>query len=122
MSGPPDGVFGQPAHNRRVMESDFRFTDRLKRPEVRFAVRLTPRGGVDRVAGVNDDGVLQARVSAPPVGGAANTALIRLLADELDVARSAVRLVAGATGRHKLVVVEGVSPEGIAARWPGIKL
>lgn len=104
------------------MESSFRFADRMHRPEVRFAVRLTPRGGVDRVDGVDSEGVLQARVSAPPVGGAANTALIRLLADELGVARSVVRLVAGATGRHKLVVVEGVSPEEIAARWPGIKL
>jgi hypothetical protein len=56
------------------------------------------------------------------LGGAANTALIRLLADELDVARSAVRLVAGAAGRHKLVVVEGISAEEIATRWPGIKL
>jgi uncharacterized protein YggU (UPF0235/DUF167 family) len=104
------------------MESESRFVDRMHRSEVRFAVRLTPRGGVDRVEGVTDDGALQARVSAPPVGGAANTALIRLLADELEVARSAVRLVAGASGRHKLVVVEGVSAEGIAARWPGIKL
>ncbi|MGD0017849.1 MAG: DUF167 domain-containing protein [Candidatus Limnocylindrales bacterium] len=104
------------------MESDFRFADRLRRSEVRFAVRLTPRGGADRVDGVDDEGVLQARVATPPVGGAANTALIRLLADELGVSRSAVRLVAGATGRHKLVVVEGLSPEGIAARWPGIKL
>jgi uncharacterized protein YggU (UPF0235/DUF167 family) len=66
--------------------------------------------------------MLQARVTAPPVGGAANTALIKLLADELDVSRNAVRLVAGASGRHKLVVVEGVSPEGITARWPGLKL
>jgi uncharacterized protein YggU (UPF0235/DUF167 family) len=104
------------------MESDFRFADRMRRPEVRFAVRLTPRGGADRIDGVNEEGVLQARVTAPPVGGAANTALIKLLADELDVSRSAVRLVAGASGRHKLVVVEGVSPEGIAARWPGLKL
>jgi uncharacterized protein YggU (UPF0235/DUF167 family) len=48
--------------------------------------------------------------------------LIRLLADELGVARGAVRLVAGAAGRHKLVVVEDVSPEDIAARWPGIRL
>jgi hypothetical protein len=104
------------------MESDFRFADRTRRSEVRFAVRLTPRAGADRVDGVNDEGVLQARVSAPPVGGAANAALVRLLADELNVARSAVRLVAGATGRHKLVVVEGVSPEEIAARWPGLKL
>ena len=104
------------------MGSDFRFADRLHRSEVRFAVRLTPRGGADRVDGVDSEGVLQTRVSAPPVDGAANTALIRLLVDELGVARSAVRLVAGATGRHKLVVVEDVSPEKIAARWPGIKL
>jgi uncharacterized protein len=105
-----------------VMESSYRFADRTHHSEVRFAVRLTPRGGVDRVDGVNEDGVLQARVAAPPVGGAANSSLIRLLADELDISRTAVRLVAGATGRHKLVVVEGVSAEGITARWPGIKL
>jgi uncharacterized protein YggU (UPF0235/DUF167 family) len=104
------------------MESGFRFADRMRRPEVRFAVRLTPRGGSDSVDGVNDEGVLQARVSAPPVGGAANSALIRLLADELNVARGAVRLVAGATGRHKLVVVEGLSADEVGARWPGIKL
>ena len=102
----------QPAH----------FTDGQRRSEVRFAVRLTPRGGADRVDGVNGEGVLEARVSAPPVGGAANSALIRLLAEELDVARSSVRLVAGATGRHKLVVVEGVAPETLITRWPGLKL
>jgi hypothetical protein len=98
------------------------FADRQRRYEVRFAVRLTPRGGADRVDGVNDDGALEARVSAPPVGGAANAALIKLLADELDVARNSVRLVAGATGRHKLVVVEGVSPELLSDRWPGLKV
>lgn len=104
------------------MGSDFRFADRKRRLEVRFEVRLTPRGGADRVDGVSSEGVLQVRVSAPPVDGSANAALLRLLADELSVGRSAVRLVAGATSRHKLVVVEDVSPEDIAARWPGIKL
>jgi uncharacterized protein YggU (UPF0235/DUF167 family) len=96
--------------------------EQLRRSDPRFAVRLTPRGGADRVDGVSEEGVLQARVSAPAVGGAANAALIRLLADELEVAKGSVRLVAGATGRHKLVVVEGVRPEAVAARWPGIKL
>ncbi len=89
---------------------------------MRFAVRLTPRGGADQVDGVNEEGVLQARVSAPAVGGAANAALSRLIAEELDVSRTSVRLVAGAAGRHKLVVVEGVRPDTVAARWPGIKL
>lgn len=81
-----------------------------------------PRGGLDRVDGVSDEGVLQARVAAPAVGGAANAALVRLLADELDLPRSAVRLVAGATGRHKLVMVDGISPVAVAQRWPGLRV
>ncbi len=93
-----------------------------RRSDVRFAVRLTPRGGLDRVDGVNDSGALQVRVAAPPVGGAANTSLIRLLAEELGVARGAVRLIAGATGRQKLVAIDGVSEEEILTRWPGLKL
>ena len=89
--------------------------------DVRFAVRLTPRAAVDRVDGVTD-GVLRARVGAPAVEGAANNALIRLLADELGIARRDVRIVAGAAGRQKLIVVEGVPEEAIVARWPGLKV
>lgn len=104
------------------MAFDPRSTNRPHRSEVRFGVRLVPRGGADRVDGVSDEGVLQARVSAPAVGGAANAALIKLLAAELNVPRSSVRLVAGAAGRHKLVVAEGISPETVVGRWPGIRL
>lgn len=82
---------------------------------------MTPRAGSDRVDGVVD-GVLRARVAAPAVAGAANQALLRLLADELGIARRDVRLVAGAAGRQKLVVVEGVESEAIVARWPGLRV
>lgn len=61
-------------------------------------------------------------MAAPPVAGAANQALLRLLADELGIARRSVRLVAGAAGRQKLVVVEGVEPEELVARWPGLRV
>ena len=88
---------------------------------VRFAVRLTPRSAVERVEDVVD-GVLKVRVMAPAVEGAANAALVRFLADELGVARRDVRIVAGATSRQKLVVVDGVDPEAIVARWPGLKV
>ena len=72
----------------------------MSRATVRFSVRLTPRGGTDRVDGVVD-GVLRARVAAPAVDGAANQSLLRLLADELGVPRRDVRLVAGtAAGRR----------------------
>jgi uncharacterized protein YggU (UPF0235/DUF167 family) len=89
--------------------------------DVRFAVRLTPRSAGDRVDGVVD-GILRARVGAPAVEGAANNALIRLIADELGVARRDVRIVAGAQSRQKLVVVEGVEPEAVTDHWPGLKV
>jgi hypothetical protein len=85
----------------------------------RLAVRLTPRGGADRVDGVGEDGVLRVRVTAPPVDGAANEALCRLLARELGVARGAVRVIAGAAGRRKLVEVDA-DVSMLAATWPGL--
>jgi uncharacterized protein YggU (UPF0235/DUF167 family) len=93
----------------------------LSATDVRFAVRLTPRAAGDRVEGVVD-GVLRARVGAPAVEGAANAALIRMIATELAVARRDVRIVAGAGSRQKLVVVDGVDAEAVLERWPGLKL
>lgn len=89
--------------------------------DVRFAVRLTPRSAIDRVDGVVD-GVLRARVGAPAVEGAANNALIRLIADELGIAARDVRIVAGASSRQKLLVVDGIDTEAIVARWPGLRV
>ncbi|HEV8545741.1 MAG TPA: DUF167 family protein [Candidatus Limnocylindrales bacterium] len=89
--------------------------------DVRFAVRLIPRSGASHVDGVVD-GILRVRVAAPAVAGAANQALVRLLADELGVGPRSVRLVAGAAGRQKLIVVDGVDAETIVARWPGLRV
>ena len=66
--------------------------------------------------------MLRVRVAAPAVGGAANQALLFLLADELSIGRRSVRLVAGAAGRQKLVVVDDVDTETIVARWPGLRV
>ena len=49
-------------------------------------------------------------------------ALIRLLAGELGVGRSDIRIVAGATGRQKLLVVDGLTGDAIVARWPGLRV
>lgn len=68
------------------------------------------------------DGVLRVRVTAPPIEGAANQALVRLLAEELGLARRSVRLVAGAAGRQKLIVVDGVRADEVVARWPGLRV
>jgi hypothetical protein len=82
---------------------------------------LTPRGGADRIEGVVD-GVLRARVAAPAVDGAANQALLRLLADALDVPRSDVRLATGTTSRSKLVVLSGLPASRVLERWPELRI
>lgn len=66
--------------------------------------------------------MLRARVAAPAIEGAANQALLRLIASELDIPKRDVRLVAGAGGRVKLVVVDGVDPERLLERWPGLRI
>ena len=62
------------------------------------------------------------RVGAPAVEGAANNALVKLLSDELGVARRDVRIVAGASSRQKLVVVDHLEADTIVARWPGLRI
>jgi uncharacterized protein YggU (UPF0235/DUF167 family) len=89
--------------------------------EVSFTVRLTPRAGVDRVDGVID-GTLRARVAAPPAEGAANTALLRLLAGELGLPRRSIRIAAGETSRTKVIAAAGLRGEELVARWPGLRV
>lgn len=84
---------------------------------VRFTVRVQPRASRNTVAGVHA-GALKVMLSAPPVDGAANEALIELLADALGVPRRAVRIVSGITARTKLVEVDGVSADQVRRLAP----
>jgi uncharacterized protein len=74
-------------------------------------VRLTPKGGRDALDGIEvlADGraVVKARVRAVPADGAANAALVKLLADALDVAARDISVVAGATARIKRIKIAG---------------
>jgi uncharacterized protein len=82
---------------------------------LRIRVRLTPRGGRDALEGVDTlaDGraVLRARVRAAPEKGLVNAALESLLAKSLRVPKSTVSVVAGGTGRVKVVAVSGRFPD-----------
>lgn len=77
-------------------------------------VHVVPRASKTRIAGVVE-ARLKVQLNAPPVDGEANAALVRLIADELDVRKSAVSIVAGETSRHKRVHVEGVALEVVLA-------
>jgi uncharacterized protein (TIGR00251 family) len=78
-------------------------------------VHLTPRSARDEVLGLEDD-VLRARVTAPPVQGRANEALLRLLVDALGVPRDSLRIVRGHRSREKLVAAEGLDAAEVRRR------
>jgi uncharacterized protein (TIGR00251 family) len=92
---------------------------------VRVAVRLTPKGGGDRIEGAETgaDGRvwLKARVSAPPEKGKANGALIKLLAKAWGVPPRDLELVGGETARQKKIHVSCDPAEGMArlTKWLG---
>ncbi|HVX34327.1 MAG TPA: DUF167 domain-containing protein [Solirubrobacterales bacterium] len=80
-----------------------------------MSVRLRPRGRGDALLGF-DDGVLRARVSAPPTDGRANRALCKLIADRVGVAPSRVSVVHGAKSRDKVVEVRSVDAAELIER------
>jgi uncharacterized protein YggU (UPF0235/DUF167 family) len=86
---------------------------------IALSVRLTPKGGRDSIDGIEllADGrsVLKARVRAAPSEGAANDALLRLIAKAAGVPLRDVALAAGATARIKRLTISGHGPTLIAA-------
>jgi len=81
---------------------------------VRLRLRIQPRASRTEVAGLHGDAI-RIRLSAPPVDGAANEALVRFLAERLGVPVRAVEIVAGHGGRQKTVHVQGVGRAAAAA-------
>ena len=82
---------------------------------VLLRLRIQPRASRDEIVGMAGDAI-RLRLTAPPVDGAANEALVHFLAARLRVSRSAVELVGGHTSRSKVVVVTGVSQKEAAER------
>lgn len=84
-------------------------------PGVRLSVRVQPRASRNRITGWRGE-VLAVALTAPPVGGAANAALVELIADALEVKRDAVRIVAGQRSRRKIVEVCDSEPKDLEER------
>ena len=82
-----------------------RFTETAR--GITFAVRVAPRASRSEIAG-EFDGALRIRIAAPPVDGAGNRELIRLLSKELKVAQSAIEIVSGSSSKHKTIRLTGV--------------
>jgi uncharacterized protein (TIGR00251 family) len=81
-----------------------------------LAVRITPRAIRNEIVEVLDDGTIKVRIAAPPADNEANEALIVYLSEILGVPKSKLDIVAGATGRDKLISVVDMDVETVHQR------
>jgi uncharacterized protein (TIGR00251 family) len=87
-----------------------------------LAVRAQPRARRSGIVGVHD-GALKVAVTAPADKGKANEAIAAVLAEALQVKRSQIALLAGATSRAKKFLIRGLAADVLRARlqnqpWP----
>jgi uncharacterized protein len=88
------------------------FTIRDTPEGARFALRVQPRASRNAIVGVMGDAIKLA-ITAPPVDGKANQAVIEYLSDLFRVPKSSIVIVSGETGRNKLIAIRGVSAEQV---------
>jgi uncharacterized protein (TIGR00251 family) len=81
----------------------------------RISVKVKPRASRNKVEGWEGD-ALVVRLTSPPVDGAANSSLIKLLSKKTGVARGLIRIVSGEKGRLKVLEFDGIDLEGLRER------
>ena len=79
----------------------------MSETSARISVKVKPRASRDKVEGWQEN-TLVVRLTSPPVEGAANSSLIRLLAKKAGIARSRIRIISGDKGRLKVLEFEGL--------------
>ena len=77
-----------------------------------LSIRVTPRAGRTAIAGLRD-GVLQVKLAAAPVEGAANDALVELLSRQLRIPKRDIRIASGERSRTKRVEISGLTDEDV---------
>jgi uncharacterized protein (TIGR00251 family) len=84
---------------------------------ITFGLRVMPRASRLAILGVHD-GALKVALTAPPVEGAANAALVKFLSKKLRVPKRAIEIVHGDHGRNKTLRITGVSAEELRVLVP----
>jgi uncharacterized protein (TIGR00251 family) len=81
-----------------------------------LAVRVTPRASRNEIVELLEDGTIKVRIAAPPTDSEANETLIDFLAEILGVPKSRLDIVAGISGRDKLIAVVDMDVDTVHQR------
>jgi uncharacterized protein (TIGR00251 family) len=84
-----------------------------------FAVKVHPRARKNAITGIVGE-ALKLSLTAPPVDGKANQAVIEFFADLFDILRSSVTIASGETSRNKVVRIAGLSKQAVEQRLAGV--
>jgi uncharacterized protein (TIGR00251 family) len=78
-----------------------------------ISVKVIPRAKKNEVAGLMGDGSVRIRITAPPVEGAANQALVEFLSQLMNIHKNQIEIVAGLSSERKLITLVGISPQSV---------
>ncbi|MEA4927008.1 MAG: DUF167 domain-containing protein [Syntrophomonadaceae bacterium] len=82
---------------------------------VRLEVQVQPRSSRNQIVG-EQNGALKIKLTAPPVEGEANAALVDFMSGLLKLPRKDIRLIKGETSRRKIIEIMGLNPEELRLR------
>ncbi len=81
-----------------------------------ITVKVFPRSNRNEISEILDDGTVKIRLTAPPIEGRANSALVTFLSEVLDIPPSRIEIVAGQSGKNKLVTITGLDAPTVQER------
>ncbi|MCE5323346.1 DUF167 domain-containing protein [bacterium] len=91
------------------------FKEILTMPDTTLKLHVIPRGSKNEITGWRDD-ILCIKITAPPVEGAANAAIVKFMADALKIRKSQIELISGEKSREKVIRITGLSEADIHSR------
>ncbi|MEC4677085.1 MAG: DUF167 domain-containing protein [Nitrospirota bacterium] len=87
---------------------DIKIPYKKTRDGILIEVKVEPRSSGKKITGVIDN-VLKVKLTAPPVDGAANEQLIRIISEATGIKKSGIRIIRGLSSKRKVIEIKGVS-------------
>ncbi len=79
--------------------------------QITLQIRVQPRSSSNKWGQLVDGQWIQLRITSPPVDGAANKAVLKLIAKRFKTAKSMVTIIKGEKSRYKTITIQGYDPQ-----------